>query len=310
MTPMLIPLPGYETMADEIARLLGQPGAVAYAAVERFPDGEAYHRLPEVRGQHVVLIGGTVDDAHFLELLDTASAAVMYGAQKLTLVVPYFGYSTMERAIKDGEVVKAKTRARLVSAIPRSPLGNEIHMVDLHSEGLVHYFENGMFARHVYAKQVICNGIRTYAANAPIILGSVDAGRAKWVQSLAQDLNAPAAFALKQRISATETKLVALSQSEFDPAAIVFIYDDMIRTGGSLLKAAKAYATAGAKRIVAIATHGVLPGSSLKRIQDDGSIERVLVTDSHPRAVELARNSPYVVILPLAATLASQLNPS
>jgi len=310
MQTLLIPLPGYEAMANEIAQKLGQSAAGAYSAVERFPDGETYHRLPDVRGQHVILVGGTVDDARLLELLDTASAAVMYGAQKLTMVVPYFGYSTMERAIKDGEVVKAKTRARLLSAIPRSPLGNEIHLVDLHAEGLVHYFENGTFARHIYAKQVICDGIRSYAQSSPIILGSVDAGRAKWVQSLAQDLNAPAAFALKQRISATETKLVALSQSGFDPAAIVFIYDDMIRTGGSLLKAAQAYAAAGAKRIVAIATHGVLPGSSLQWIQDSGLIERVLVTDSHPRASELARSSPYLVILPLATTLASHLHPS
>jgi ribose-phosphate pyrophosphokinase len=229
----------------------------------------------------------------------------MYGAQKLTLLVPYFGYSTMERAVNEGEAVKAKARARLLSAIPRSPLGNEIHLVDLHTEGLVHYFENGTFARHIYANRVICDGIRAYAKNSPLVLGSVDAGRAKWVQSLAHDLNAPAAFALKQRISATETKLVALSQSEFDPDAIVFIYDDMIRTGGSLIEAAQAYIAAGARRIVAVATHGVLPGQSLERIERSGLIERLIVTDSHPRAAELAGSSAFIIVLPLAATLAA-----
>jgi len=300
-------LPGYEHLAQGIAHALGLPSVDAYAAVERFPDGEAYHRLPDVRGHHVVFVGGTVDDAHFLELCDSASAAAMYGAQKVTLQVPYFGYSTMERAVKAGEVVKAKTRAQLLSAIPRSPLGNEIHLVDLHTEGLVHYFEHGTFARHIYANRVICAGILAHAAGSPIILGAVDAGRAKWVQSLAQDLGVPAAFALKQRISATETKLVALSQTEFDPKAIVFIYDDMIRTGGSLIEAAKAYSSAGAKRIVAVSTHGVLPAQSLSRIQASGLIERVIVTDSHPHAVELSRSSKFITILSLANTLAEPL---
>ena len=304
MNIVLIPLPGYEPMAAEIARLSGSV-VTPHAAVQRFPDGEAYHRLPEIRGQHVVLVGGTIDDAHVLELFDSACAAVMYGSQKLTLLVPYFGYSTMERAVIDGEAVKAKARARLLSAIPRSPLGNEIHLVDLHTEGLVHYFENGTFARHIYANRVICDGIRSYANQSSFVLGSVDAGRAKWVQSLAHDLNVPAAFALKQRISATETRLVALSQSQFDASAIVFIYDDMIRTGGSLVEAAQAYRTAGAKRIVAVATHGVLPGESLKKIERSGLIERVIVTDSHPRAVELAQSSRFIIVLSLAATLAA-----
>jgi ribose-phosphate pyrophosphokinase len=304
MNLVLIPLPGYEMMAADIGRLSGSR-VTPYADVQRFPDGEAYHRLPPIRGDHVVLVGGTIDDAHVLELFDTACAAVMYGAQKLTLLVPYFGYSTMERAVKEGEAVKAKARARLLSAIPRSPLGNEIHLVDLHTEGLVHYFENGTFARHIYANRVICDGIRSHANGAPFVLGSVDAGRAKWVQSLAHDLNVRAAFALKQRISATETKLVALSESQFDPAAIVFIYDDMIRTGGSLIEAAQAYLSAGAKRIVAVATHGVLPGDSLKRIEQSGLIERLIVTDSHPRGRELARTSDFITVVPLAATLAA-----
>lgn len=304
MNVILIPLPGYEGIAREIARLSGA-ALGGYAAVERFPDGEVYHRLPDIRGQHVVFVGGTVDDAHVLELFDSASAAVMYGAQKLTLLVPYFGYATMERAVKSGEAVKAKARARLLSAIPRSPLGNEIHLVDLHTEGLVHYFEDGTFARHIYANRVICDGIRAYAGKSPLVLGSVDAGRSKWVQSLAHDLDAPAAFALKERVSATETKLVALSQSKFDEGAIVFIYDDMIRTGGSLIEAAHAYVAAGAKRIVAVATHGVLPGDSLQRIERCGLIERVIVTDSHPRGAELAQTSSFISVLSLAATLAA-----
>lgn len=69
--------------------------------------------------------------------------------------------------------------------------------------------------------------------------------------------------------------------------AQVIIYDDMIRTGGSLINAAKAYLSAGATEVSAIATHGILPEDSLKRIQDSGIFKKVIVTDTHPHAVEL-----------------------
>src|SRR3954447_24463120 len=91
--------------------------------VNHFPDGERYQRvIDDVSGADVVLVGGTVSDADTLELYDLACAIVKYGARKLTLVIPYFGYATMERAVKAGEVVTAKTRARLLSAVPPAPL--------------------------------------------------------------------------------------------------------------------------------------------------------------------------------------------
>lgn len=82
---------------------------------ELFPDGERYTRIvSEVVNRDVVLIGATVSDSDLMEIIELSSALVKYGARSLKVVIPYFGYSTMERATKDGEVVGAKVDRKSV----------------------------------------------------------------------------------------------------------------------------------------------------------------------------------------------------
>lgn len=292
-----------------------------------FPDGERYHRiLTEVADYPVVLLGGTIDDRETMELLDLGQAIVQKGALSLLMVVPYFGYSTMERQVNPGDVVKAKNRARLLSAIPTASFGNRIYLLDLHSEGIPHYFENSLVAVHVYARDIIIDAIkdvvREWQSSAMVAsavtdsggrakasaaqtsagdaidwldhthftLASTDAGRAKWVESLAQDMAGRGipvhpAFIIKRRVSGSETEIADISADV--EGKFVVIYDDMVRTGGSAIKAARAYTEQGAKGVALICTHGVLPGESLKRIQESGYFFKVIVTDSHPRAMDL-----------------------
>jgi ribose-phosphate pyrophosphokinase len=254
--------------------------------VKFFPDGERYQRiLSEVAERDVVLIGGTITDIATLEIYDLCCAFAKFGARSLTMIMPYFGYGTMERAIKSGEVVTAKNRARLLSSIPPAGYGNRIVLMDLHAEGLSYYFEGGVVPFHLYAKQAILDGIRSMADGSNFVLGSTDAGRAKWVESLANDLGVEGAFVFKRRIDGRTTELTAMSARV--QGTQVIIYDDMIRTGGSLINAAKAYLNAGATSIFAIATHGILPENSLQRLQDAGIFKKVIVTDTHPNATAL-----------------------
>ena len=270
----------YESLATELAGLANVP--LGTVARNLFPDGEHYLRVAdEVNDQDVVLVGGTCDHDATLELYDLACAIVECGASTLTLIVPYFGYSTMERAVKRGEAVMAKNRARMLSSIPRAKLGNRIVLLDLHSEGIPHYFEGTIRPFHVYAKPLIVQLARELAGER-FILGSTDAGRAKWVESLANDLGVPAAFVFKRRISGQQTEVTAVSTSL--SGETVVIYDDMIRTGSSLLNAARAYREAGAGKMIAIATHAVFPGDALERIQASGMFEAVGVTNSHRNA--------------------------
>lgn len=268
-----------------------------------FPDGERYHRIvTPLADRDVALVGGTISDADTIEIFDLACAAVHYGADRLTIVLPYFGHSTMERAVRPQEVVTAKNRARLLSAIPVAARGNRAVLLDLHSEGLPHYFEGAISPVHLYAKSLVIDLARQLGG-ADFVFACTDAGRAKWVESLANDCGVPAAFIFKRRLSGTETAVRAVSAHvENKP---VVIYDDMIRTGGSLIRAAEAYHAAGASSVAAICTHGLFCGDALARIADSGLFAALACTDSHPRAVELA--SERLQVMPIAPLLAAFL---
>ncbi|MCK6574960.1 ribose-phosphate diphosphokinase [Myxococcota bacterium] len=280
MTTLVFSTAAYARLADDLCALTGFEPAV----LERrfFPDGERYLRMhSSPLGRDVALVGGTISESDTLELFDLACSVVKHGARSLTMVVPYFGYSTMERAVLPGEVVTAKNRARLLSAIPEASNGNRILMLDLHSEGLPHYFEGPVRPSHVYAKPVIADIARRLGGD-DFVLGCTDAGRAKWVESLANDLGVLPSFVFKRRLDGERTEVTAVSAQV--RGRKVVIYDDMIRTGGSLMGAARAFRDAGATEIAAIATHGLFPGDAFARVKGSGLFSDIVVTDSHPRA--------------------------
>ena len=244
-----------------------------------FSDGEHYQRIvSQVEGREVILLGGTVNESATLELFDLASALVSYGSESLSLVVPYFGYSTMERAVKPGEIVTAKTRARLFSAIPQSHKGNKIYLFDLHTEGIPHYFEQNLHPKHVYCKPIIIEACRKYGGE-DFILASTDAGRAKWVESLANDMNVGAAFMLKRRVADGHTEISAVNADV--RGKTVIIYDDMIRSGNSIINAAKTYHEEGAEEIFVIASHGLFVINGIEKLRNCGLISKVICTDTH-----------------------------
>lgn len=294
MSNIILSTKNYEYLAKQIADNLGLN--LGKKQVEYFPDQERYMRIDEdLINQNVIIIGGTISDSDTLEIYDLACACVKYGAKSLTLVIPFYGYSTMERATKPGEVVPGKTRARLLSSIPKSPLGNKILLLDLHSEGIPYYFENDVQAFHLYAKKVLIEKMK--AISADFVLAATDAGRAKWVESLAKEIGVSPAFVYKQRLSGSQTTVTGVNAQVKDK--VVIIYDDMIRTGSSLIGAAQAYKNAGAKEIYALTTHGLFPeakqpdGSVLKsidKLNNSGLFNGIYATNSHPNALILNEN--------------------
>jgi ribose-phosphate pyrophosphokinase len=178
-------------------------------------------------------------------------------------------------------------------------------LVDLHTDGIPYYFEGGIRPFHVYTKPVIVEAVRRLAGHdaGGFVVACTDAGRAKWVESLANDLGVDASFVFKRRTSGQDTQVLAVSGDV--KGKHVVIYDDMIRTGGSLLGAARAYQQAGARRISAVATHGVLPGNALEKLRASALLDRVVVTDTHPRALEL--RSDFLEVASVAPLLAERL---
>jgi ribose-phosphate pyrophosphokinase len=293
----------YEYLRDE---MVTTPGFTAGNVVRKtFADGERGLRLAEsVKGQHAIVVGGTHDDAATLDLFDLAFGLASYGVDTLSLVVPYFGYSTQERAAQPGEVVTAKSRALLLSALPRARLGTEVILVDLHTPGISHYFEDDLRTYHLSAQELALAVVRKIAIKEAVVIACTDAGRAKWVTGLANEAGLPAAFVYKARRADGGLEVTGVNADV--QGKHVVIYDDMVRTGGSLLQAAAAYKKAGAARLTAVTTHGVLAGSSLDKIAGAELFEALYCTDSLPRVRDLAAAHPkFLRLMPLAPLIAA-----
>ncbi|MBS2023105.1 MAG: ribose-phosphate pyrophosphokinase [Deltaproteobacteria bacterium] len=302
MSSLVFSTRAYSQMASEIGWLCaGERGVIE---TRDFPDGERGLRIVTLVGSRdVILVGGTGSDSDTLELYDLACGLVDKGVRSLTIVIPYFGHSTQERSVKQGEVVTAKTRSRLLSAIPVPGSGLRLFLLDLHADGLPYYFEGSVRAVHVRAIPVITDAIRRLTDGKPFVLACTDAGRAKWVERLANEMRTGASFVLKRREDDGSTVVTAVS-AQVEGRHVV-IYDDMIRTGGSLIGAAQAYKQAGATRISAVATHGIFPNDGLEKIRASGLFDRVVCTDSHPRALQL--RGDFLQVEPVARLFADFL---
>ena len=295
----------YQELGEDIAGA----GDFDLGAIERkvFPDGERYRRIEtDCARRDVVLVGGTIDDADMLEIYDLACGLVHLGVHTLTLVLPWFGYQTMERASRYGEIVAAKNRARLLSSVPTAGSGNRAVLVDLHSEGIPHYFQGNIRPIHLHARSVVLQAIRDFGGE-DFVLGATDAGRAKWVESLANDLLVDAAFVFKRRLSDTQTEITALAADVEDRAVV--IYDDMIRTGGSLISAAKSYKDAGASEVYAVCTHGVFAEESLDKLRESDVLEGIACTNTRPHVQELA-DGDFLRVYSVADLIAQYLSDS
>jgi ribose-phosphate pyrophosphokinase len=283
---LLFTIPSYQYLEPSFLAA----GDFEHGSLERknFPDGERYLRiLSDLFGRDVVLLGGTPTDSDWLDVFDLACGIARGGARSLSIVMPYFGYATMERAVKPGEVVVAKTRARLISAIPSPEGGTHLFLFDLHTDGIEFYFGDRLLTRHVYGAPIVTAKIAEHMQGRPFVLGACDAGRAKWVQSLARDLKVEPAFVYKRRDDTTGGTSVTGINADVKGREVV-VYDDMIRTGSSLVQAGTAYLQAGASKVHAIASHLVLPGDALAKIEATGVFATIMGTDSHPGSQKIA----------------------
>ena len=251
-----------------------------------FPDGEHYWRIEnpaQIQGKPAVYICGTIDDAAIFDAYNMCCTLVREGCSELHLVIPYFGYSTMERAVKDGEAVTAKNIARLFSSIPTSAQGNHIYMMDLHSLGTQYYFEGDMHPVHLTSWSVIKDIISGFGQNS--VLASADMGRAKWIEKMGNELHMDTAYIMKKRISGSQTEIVSLN-AEVSGRDVV-IFDDMIRSGSSILKAAEAYKNSGAKDIHIVCVHGVFVNDAIQKFKNSGIIKSICCTNTHNKTISI-----------------------
>ncbi|HHD57343.1 MAG TPA: ribose-phosphate diphosphokinase [Desulfobulbaceae bacterium] len=242
----------------------------------RFADGELYHAFPaDVSGRDVILIASTPDDGAHQELIDLIAGCRYWNAGSVNVVIPYLGYSTMERAKPEsGEIPKGITRTRQI--FRTRP--DYVAFIDLHSEAVLHAHAGEIRTRHIWTEQLAADKIKQLHIDEPVLV-SPDYGFSKRVARLAGLLNCPHTAANKDRYDIDHTIVGQLSSAVKGRTAI--ICDDMIRTGGSMLQTVERCYEAGAVDVLIMATHLVLAGDARNRFSTAG-ISRIIGADTYP----------------------------
>jgi ribose-phosphate pyrophosphokinase len=282
-------------LAAEVARELAIP--LTEMISRTFADGEIYHAFPrDIAGCDLVIIASTPDDSAHQELIDLVAGARYWNALSVNVVIPYLGYSTMERAKPEsGEIPKGITRTRQIfRARP-----DYVAFVDLHSESVMHAHTGEVRTRHLWTERVAAEYIRQMRLD-NIVLVSPDYGFSKRVARLAGLLDCPHTAANKDRYDVDQTIVGQLSGAVRGRTAI--ICDDMIRTGGSMLQTVDRCYQAGAVGVMVMATHLVLAGNARERFIDKG-ITCIIGADTYPGR----ETDPLLRIYSVAPVIAEEL---
>jgi ribose-phosphate pyrophosphokinase len=243
---------------------------------KQFSDGEIYHAFPrDVSGVDMVIISATHTDSALQELLDLIAGGLYWNVRSVNVVIPYLGYSTMERAKPEsGEIPKGVTRTRQIfRSRPKY-----VAFVDLHSEAVLHAHSGEIKTRHIWTEELAAKKIRDMDLG-DYVLVSPDYGFSKRVARVAGILSCPHTAANKDRYDVDKTIIGQLSSAVKGKTAI--ICDDMIRTGGSMLQTADRCYEAGATDVLCMATHLVLSGNARAQFQERG-IRRIIGADTYP----------------------------
>lgn len=263
-----------ETLAREVAGNLN----IGFSEMirEQFSDGEVYHAFPDsISGKDLIIVGATHTESSHQELMDLIQGGRYWNARSINLVIPYLGYSTMERAKPNShEIPKGITRTRQIfRAQPHF-----VAFIDLHSEAVLHAHAGDISTKHVWTDSLVVNKIQESGIE-DFVLVSPDYGFSKRVARLASLLKCPHTAADKDRYDIDKTIVSQVSSVVKGKTAI--ICDDMIRTGGSIIQTALRCLDAGAKDVVVLATHLVLSGDAREKF-DNSPISRVIGSNTYP----------------------------
>jgi ribose-phosphate pyrophosphokinase len=261
-------------LAQKVAAELGI--TLTEMICRQFSDGERYHAFPcDISGKDIVIIAATPDDSAHQELVDLIAGCRFWNGRTVNVVIPYLGYSTMERAKPDsGEIPKGITRTRQIYRTRP----DYVAFIDLHSEAVLHAHAGEVRTRHLWTEHLAARKINDLGID-NYVLVSPDYGFSKRVARLAGLLGCPHTAANKDRFDVDQTIVGQLSSAVRGKTAI--ICDDMIRTGGSMLQTVDRCYQAGAVNVLIMATHLVLPEEARARFRERG-IDRIIGSDTYP----------------------------
>jgi ribose-phosphate pyrophosphokinase len=241
---------------------------LTHVETKRFPDGEAYLRVPvPLRGHDTVLVQSTAPDTSFVELLLMQDAAKEAGARSITTVIPYFAYARQDRVFNWGESVSSRAVSRAIAAGCDKAV-----TVDIHKRTILDFF--GGKAHGVSAVPQLAAELGKWGVDAIL---APDKGARERAAAAADLIDVPVDHLEKVRLSPTEVRMTV---KELDvKGRRVAIVDDLIASGSTMLMAAQQLKQQGATAVYAACTHGLFTGNALPRLLSEG-IDRVLCTDT------------------------------
>jgi ribose-phosphate pyrophosphokinase len=280
-------------LAEAVAAEYGQD--LGDVEIKNFSDGEIYVAFKQsIRGCDVYIVQSTPPPAeNWMELFLMIDAARRASADRITAVIPYFGYARQERKDQPRVSIAAKLVANMltVAGVDR------VLTMDLHASQIQGFFD--VPVDHLYGSVVFTDYLSDLERSNLVVVAP-DVGAIKMARAYAKRLNAELAVIDKRR--PRQNDAVAMNIIGDVKGKNVLIIDDIVDTAGTLTSGAKALREAGAKDILAACTHALLSGPAYERIEAS-EIRRMLVTDTIP----LKRPSPKIQVVSVAGILADAI---
>ena len=264
-------------LAAEVAALLGVD--VVPTTLRNFPDGEIYVRFQEsVRGCDAFVIQSHSEPINqwIMEQLIMVDALKRASAKRITVVLPFYGYARQDKKHRGREPISA----RLLADLFRTAGADRLICVDLHTAQIQGFFDGPV--DHLMAMPLLCDHVVERYAGEDFTVVSPDAGRIKVAEQWSQRLGgAPLAFIHKTRDIERPNEVVANRVVGLVEGRTCVLVDDMIDTGGTIVKAADALLAEGAAKVVIAVTHAVLSGPAVDRLKNSGAAE-IIITNTLP----------------------------
>ncbi|MBC8299138.1 MAG: ribose-phosphate pyrophosphokinase [Pelagibacterales bacterium] len=261
-------------LATDVAAHLNQ--SIGKASVTTFSDGEISVEIQEnVRGQDIFIIQPTCSPTNnnLMELMIMTDALRRSSVDRITAVIPYFGYSRQDRRVRSARVpITAKVVANMIANMDI----DRLLTIDLHSDQIQGFFD--IPVDNIYATPLLVADI--YKQKHPdMIVVSPDIGGVVRARALAKQLHCDLAIVDKRRPEANVSEVMQIIGDV--KGATCIIVDDIVDTAGTLCQAAKALKDVGAKKVVAYITHPVLSGKAYENIKKS-MLDEIVVTDTIP----------------------------
>jgi len=287
-----------QKLAKDICNCLG--AQLSDASVSRFSDGEIQVKINEnIRGKDVFVVQPTCTpvDENMMELLILIDALRRASSQRITAVIPYYGYARQDRKDQPRVPITAKLIANIITGAG----ANRILTMDLHAGQIQGFFD--IPVDHLFAINVFVDYFLKKKSLNNLVVVSPDVGGIKMARAYAKRLSASLAIVDKRRKSPEAAEAMhILGEVEGKNAIVV---DDLIATGSSLMEAISAIKKAGAIDIYAAISHGVLSGNAIPNIDKCKDLKELVVTDSIPSSD--SKKHPKIKQLTIAPLLAEAI---